>query len=62
MPPSADTPEKMVTVMVPMSRGFGIQTATAILTLNSSGTAAGVDYGVAKAANIIAVKVLSDQG
>jgi len=62
VPPSVATLVQMVTVMAPMSRAFSIKTTNVILTQNSSGTAAGSDYGVAKSANIIAVKVLSDQG
>lgn len=55
----------METVMEPTSRELFVSPRSdtfILIRAMCSGTAAGTQYGVAKKANIIAVKVLSDAG
>lgn len=60
--PSVSISTLMATAMVPMSRTLTESSFTRILIITFRGTAAGLQYGVAQKANIIAVKVMSDLG
>lgn len=53
---------RMATATAPMYRKRAFPSGLFTYLLGNRGTAAGKRFGVAKAANLIAVKVLDDQG
>ena len=66
--PSADTCQWIKMAMEPIARQLLVNLSCSLLTcyrvldLNTSGTAAGSSVGVARAARLIAVKTLGDDG